>query len=104
MNAANPLRDEAVLTLAGQTLALRPSFAALVKAEAEIGSLFALIDRASAGDLRIGELVTLFWHCLAPRPAGLTRDAFGEAVAAGGLAQATPAFRALATSILTGRG
>lgn len=103
MSAANPLRDEALLTVAGQTLALRPSFAALVKAEAEIGSLFGLIDRAAEGDLRVGELVALFWHCLDPRPAGLTRDAFGEAVVAGGLAQATPAFRALATAILAGR-
>ena len=34
----------------------------------------------------MGELTSLFWHCLRDRPAGLTREAIDEAVVAEGLA------------------
>ncbi|WP_414903399.1 GTA-gp10 family protein [Sphingomonas flavalba] len=84
-------------------LVLRPSFAALVAAEQELGPLFALVERAAAGGMALGEMVALFWHCLTARPAGLTRAAFGEAVAAGGLARATPVLRVLLMQILQGR-
>ncbi len=87
----------------GELLVLRPSFAALVAAEQEIGPLFALVERAAEGRLGLGELVALFWHCLRARPAGLTREAFGEGVAAGGLAATTPALRVLLGQILAGR-
>lgn len=100
---ANPARGEASLRVAGVMLVLRPSFAALVAAEQELGPLFALVERAAAGKLALGEMVALFWHCLAERPEGLTRDAFGEGVAAGGLAAATPALRVLIGQILAGR-
>lgn len=103
MSGANPARGEAAIRVAGETLVLRPSFAALVAAEEELGPLFALVERAAAGALTLTELVTLFWHCLADRPAGLTREALGEAVAAGGLAAATPALRVLLQQILQGR-
>ena len=99
----NPARGEAAVVVAGETLTLRPSFAALVAAEDELGPLFALVERAAAGSLRLQELVALFWHCLADRPAGLDRARFGEAVVAGGLAAATPALRVLLGQILQGR-
>jgi hypothetical protein len=38
---ANPVRGEASLVVAGQPRVLRPTFAALVAAEQELGSLFA---------------------------------------------------------------
>jgi hypothetical protein len=101
--SANPARGEAGIRVGGAELVLRPSFAALVAAEQELGPLFALVERAAGGALGIGELVALFWHCLASRPDGLTRDAFGEGVAAGGLANATPALRVLLGQILGGR-
>lgn len=82
---------------------LRPSFTALVTAEEELGPLFALIERAAAGGLSLSEMVALFWHCLDTRPEGLTREAFGEGVAAGGIAAATPALRQLLHQILAGR-
>jgi hypothetical protein len=44
----------------------------------------------------------LLWHCLAD-PAGLVREDFAEAVVAAGLANATPALRALLAQILAGR-
>jgi hypothetical protein len=101
--AANPLRGEASLRVAGETLVLRPSFAALVAAEGELGPLFALVERAAEGRLALGEMVGLFWHCLRDRPAGLTREALGEAVAAQGLTAAMPALKTLLRQILAGR-
>lgn len=99
----NPARGETSLRVGGAELALRPSFAALVAAEQELGPLFALVERAASGALALAEMVALFWHCLDARPEGLTRDAFGEAVAARGLAHATPALRVLLSQILQGR-
>ena len=101
--SANSARGEAALRIAGAALVLRPSFAALVAAEEELGPLFALVERAAARELRLGELVALFWHCLAERPEGLTRDAFGEALAAQGLATLTPPLKLLLGQILGGR-
>lgn len=99
----NPFRGEASIRVAGAMLVLRPSFAALVAAEGEVGPLFAIVERAAAGRLALGEMVALFWHCLAAVPEGMTREAFGEGVAAGGLAAATPALKVLIGQILAGR-
>lgn len=99
----NPARGEAAIVAAGREVTLRPSFAALVAAEGELGPLFALVERAAAGGLALSEMVALFWHCRGEGGEGLTREALGEAVAAGGLAKATPALRALLSQILQGR-
>ena len=48
---ANPLRGEAELRIGGVAHVLRPSFAALVAAESELGPLFALVERAADGRL-----------------------------------------------------
>jgi hypothetical protein len=100
--AANPARGEAALTIDGVPRLLRPSFAALVSAEQELGPLFALVERAASGSLSLQELAGLFWHCIADRE-GLSRDRLGEAIVAGGLAAATPLLRALLGQILQGR-
>lgn len=99
---ANPFRGEASLPLAGSPRLLRPSFAALVAAEEELGPLFALVERAGAGQLKLTELVALFWHCLADR-ADVTREDLGEAVMALGLAEASKPLRVLLGQILQGR-
>jgi hypothetical protein len=101
--SANPARGEASVRVGGANLVLRPSFAALVAAEQEIGPLFALVERAAAGALGLGEMVALFWHCLADAPEGMTRERFGDGVVAGGIAAATPALKALLQQILAGR-
>lgn len=101
--AANALRGEAEIRLAGENRRLRPSFAALVAAEAELGPLFALVERAGEGQLRIDEMAALIWHCMAERPEALTRAALGEALVAGGMAAAMPAVRQLMLQILQGR-
>ena len=103
MSAANALRGEAELPIGARSLVLRPSFAALVAAEEELGPLFALVERAADGRLGLGELAALFWHCVKDRPEALTREAVGEAVLAAGLAGVTPALRVLLGQILQGR-
>ena len=100
---ANRYRGETSLVIAGHPHVLRPSFSALVAAEEELGPLFALVERAAAGELRLAEMAGLFWHCLAARE-GLEREAVGEAVMAMGLAAATAPLRMLLTQILQGRG
>ena len=103
MSAANALRGEAELLVGERVLVLRPSFAALVAAEAELGPLFALVERAADGRLALGELASLFWHCVKERPEALTREMVGEAVVVQGLAAVTPALRVLLGQILQGR-
>ena len=100
---ANATRGEAELVVAGRPRLLRPTFDALVRAEEELGPLFALVERAGDGQLRLAEIAALFWHCLAERDA-LTREQVGEALLAGGLATATKPLRALLGEILRGSG
>ena len=99
--SANRWRGEVALQLGGVAHVLRPSFSALVAAEDELGSLFALIERASTGQLRLADLAGLFWHCLAER-ASLRREDFSEQVAQAGLARCTEPFKALLVQELKG--
>jgi hypothetical protein len=98
----NAIRGEAALHVGGRAHLLRPTFAALVAAEDELGSLFALVERAGTGQLRLAELAALFWHCL-DRQEPTTREDVGEAVVAAGLAGCAPALRTLLGQILQGR-
>ena len=99
----NSLRGEAELLIEGAARKLRPSFDALVRAEEDLGPLFALVERAGEGQLRLAEIAGLFWHCLA-EPAGLTRESVGKAVLAMGLAEAAKPLRMLLGEILRGSG
>lgn len=103
MSSANPHRGEASLVVAGEALVLRPSFNALIAAEQELGPLFALVERAAEGGLKLGEMVALFDHLSAGRPGAITRERIGEAVVAQGLAQVTPALRVVLGQILSGQ-
>lgn len=102
MSAANPARGEAAFVIEGRARILRPTFAALVAAEDELGPLFALVERAGAGQLRLTELAALFWHCLDDRGA-ISRECVGEAVCAAGLAACAGPLRTLLAQILQGR-
>jgi len=107
---ANPARGEAEIVVGGARLVLRPSFEALVAAEGELGSLFALVERAAEGRLTLGEVAALFWHCVEARPEGpstspgetLTRERVGEAVVEMGLVRVAPALKGLLRQILQG--
>jgi hypothetical protein len=98
--SANPVRGEASLAVGGEPILLRPSFAALVAAEEELGPLFALVERAADGRLTLLEMAALFAHCAG---GAASRAQIGEAIAEQGLAKATPALKLLLTQILQGR-
>lgn len=97
---ANALRGEAGLEVGGTRILLRPSFAALVAAETELGPLFALVERAAEGRLTLAEMAALFAHCA---DGAATREAIGEAILAHGLAHVTPVLKILLAQILQGR-
>lgn len=103
---ANALRGESAVL----GYKLRPTFEALCQAEAELGPLFALVERAAAGGLTLSETAALLWWCVDPGPVpGASggrpeRAAFGEALLAGGLAKATPAVRDVLRQVLAGQG
>lgn len=98
--AANPLRGEVALLLDGQMWRLRPSFERLVAAEAELGSLFALLERVGAGDVRLGEVEGLFWCCLdGERP---ERAEFRAWLAEAGMTALLPPYRQLLAQVFTG--
>lgn len=99
--APNPLRGESALTVAGVPYVLRPSFENLVLAEAELGSLFALVERAAGGALTLTEMTGLLWHCL-PSEQRPDRIAVGQAVLAMGLVGATAPVRAVLAQVLQG--
>lgn len=100
----NPARGEASFRVGDAELTLRPSFAALVAAEGEIGPLFAFAERAAAGQLALGEIAVLFDHLSREgRPAAVTRERIGEALVAGGMVAAMPAVKAVLTQVLSGR-
>lgn len=99
---ANSARGEANLLIGGRPRLLRPTFAALVAAEEELGPLFALVERAGEGRLRLSELSALFWHCLVDR-GDVSRDQVGEAVSNMGLAATARPLRSLLYQILQGR-
>lgn len=101
---ANALRGEAEIMINGIRLILRPSFAALVAAEEELGSLFDLVERAASGRLLLSEIVALFWHVASDRPDNLTRDQLGEGMMELGLVGVTPALKVLLKQILSGGG
>lgn len=101
MSEPNIVRGETGFSVGGRTRLLRPSFAALVAAEGELGPLLALADRAAEGGLLLSEMAALIWHCLAERD-GLTREDIGEALVAQGVGAALPALRAILRQVLAG--
>lgn len=100
--AGNSARGEASIHVSGRELVLRPTFDALCRAEDELGSLFALVERAAAGELRLSEIAALFWHCLAS-PGAVERTEIGEAVVEMGFTRASVPLKLLLGQVLRGR-
>lgn len=101
MSSANTFRGEATLPVGGHEVLLRPTFTALIAAEDELGPLFALVERAGAGQMKLAEMAALFWHCAADGDA--SREEMGEAVMTLGLARCATPLRMLLGQILQGR-
>ncbi len=100
--SANSARGEAQFMIGDRAYIIRPSFAALVAAEDEIGSLFDFVDRAAAGKALMSEVIALFWHCLVDSHV-MNRDRFSEALAAMGMVGLTPILRVILRQILQGQ-
>jgi hypothetical protein len=99
--SVNPLRGEAALLLGSTEYKFRPTFAALCAVEAEIGSIFRLVERAADGDLSLADLAALLWHCVDDaRP--LERAEFSQALIEGGLVRAAPVARQMLRQALEG--
>lgn len=98
---ANAHRGESTITISGKDHILRPSFTALVAAEEELGSLFEMVERASAGNLRVTEMAALIWHCL-PVDSRPDREIVGAALLSMGLVEATEPVRAIFAQVLKG--
>lgn len=98
----NPVRGEVQLDLNGQIYELRPTYAALVAAEAEIGSLFAVVESATDGQLKLADMMAVLWYCHQAAQNGGDRITFAENCMAAGLARLTPAFRSLMEQVLGG--
>ncbi len=98
---ANPQRGEAELRIGDKSFILRPSFENLVAAEEELGSLFALVERAAEGGLTLREVSSLLWHCVESdsRP---PKDVMADAIMAMGLIKATKPVRAILAQVLQG--
>ena len=80
---------------------LRPTFAAMVSAEEELGPIFSVVERAGAGKLKLSETTALFWHCIADKKS-MTREMFGEGLAHLGLAACAVPLKKLLGEILQG--
>lgn len=103
MKTANPHRGEAWLDVAGERLVLRPSFAALVAAEQELGPLFELVERAADGKIRLEEIAILFDHISSSRSSSIRREQIGDAIVAVGLVGVSPILRGILGQILQGQ-
>ena len=101
MQPANSLRGEASLSIEGKVWLLRPTFEALVAAEEELGSLFAMVERAAEGSLKLAEVSAMLWHCLPVenRPA---RTAVNQAILEMGLVGAMVPLRMVFSQVLKG--
>jgi len=101
---ANAYRGEAILRVGGEAITIRPSFAALVAAEEELGPLFALVERAAEGRISVSEIATLFDHLTREgRPVAIDRSRIGEAIVELGLAKVSPQLKIVLSQILRGR-
>lgn len=93
--AANPHRGEVSLSLSGQVYRLRPSFDALVAAEAEIGSLIALVERAGSGTVTLKDIAVLLHCCAQAGGHDVTREAFAQALLREGIASSVVPLRTI---------
>lgn len=89
---ANPARGEVLLELGAESFLLRPSFEALVEIEEQAGSLFAIVERAGAGEVTLKDVMSVIHACARAGGADVTRERLGALIAEHGLTRASAAF------------
>lgn len=99
-NSANPHRGESALTLGGNIYRLRPSFAALVRVEEELGSLIALVERAGSGALGIKDIVVLLHACAVAGGHDISRDDFAAALLKEGITASVGPLRDILAAVM----
>lgn len=104
---ANPLRGEVAITLDGQAFVMRPTFAAIMEIETELGGVVPLARRAAAGDFGLRDLAVVIRAGLngaadADDERRVDLDHVGEMIIATGVANVTGPVRDLLTRILGG--
>jgi hypothetical protein len=95
------MRGEIAIALCGTCFRLRPSFSSLVALESEVGSLFALMERAGRSEVRLQDIAAMFWHCL--DGAEIARADFESLLLEAGLLALLPPYRALLASSFAGQ-
>lgn len=101
---ANALRGEQTCRLDGVVWTFRPSFAAILEIEEQLGGVVPLAQRFAGGDFSLREVAVILWATALDAPGAPRRslEAVGAAVLRTGLVEVTGVVRDLLTQILTG--
>lgn len=102
---ANALRGEVSLVLDGETVSLRPTFAAIMEIEDVLGGVVPLAARAAKGDFGLKDVSVIIratWNAADGGRRSL--DDVGARVMAAGVVAVAPAVRELLVRILSGSG
>lgn len=100
---ANPLKGEVEIELGRERFVMRPTFAAIMEIEGELGGVVPLARRAAGGDFGLREVAVIV--CAGLNGFGarrFTREEVGELILAAGIANAAAPVRDLLTNVLKG--
>ncbi len=99
---ANSLKGEVEITLSGERYVMRPSFAAIMAIEAELGGVVPLARRAAKGDFGLKDLTVIVREGLGAYGTRLERNEVGAMILAEGLANVAGPVRDFLTTVLSG--
>jgi len=99
---ANSLKGEVEIRLGGERFVMRPSFAAIMAIEAELGGVVPLARRAAKGDFGLKDLTVIVQEGLVARGTRLDRNEVGAMILTEGLANVAGPVRDFLTAVLSG--
>jgi hypothetical protein len=100
---ANSLKGEVEITFGAQRYVMRPSFAAIMAIEAELGGVVPLARRAAKGDFGLKDLTVIIREGLLAHGTRLEQSAVGAMILTEGLANVAGPVRDFLTAVLSGR-
>jgi len=100
--APNPLRGEVAITLGGRAQVMRPTFAAIMEIEAELGGVVPLARRAAKGEFGLRDLTVVIRAGLNGAGGDETLEDVGALVLEAGVANVTAPVRDFLTNVLNG--